>query len=111
MTDKTTSMRDLGLSYTEAGHGVQSAIRFEMSQKGFADDEQDKIVGMLKHLRVGLDLRAADAGGLALLLIAKGVFTQAEYVEQMRLAANEELARYQEHCREVYGLPDGTDFR
>jgi len=111
-------MRDLGLSYEEAGHGVQSAIRFEMSQQGFADDEhpgsrggQDKIVHMLKHLRVGIDMRAADHSGLAALLVAKGLITEAEYIEQMRLAANEELARYEEHCREAYGLPKGTDFR
>jgi hypothetical protein len=104
-------MRDLGLSYEAAGHGVQSAIRFEMSQQGFADDEQDKIVHMLKHLRVGLDMRAADHSALAELLVAKGVITEAEYIEQMRLAANEELARYEEHCREAYGLPKGADFR
>jgi len=104
-------MRDLGLAYDEAGHGVQSAIRFEMSQQGFADDEQDKIVHMLKHLRVGLDMRAADHSALAALLIAKGVITEDEYMEQMRLGANEELARYEEHCREAYGLPKGAGFR
>jgi hypothetical protein len=36
---------------------------------------------------------------------------EAEYIEQMRLAANEELACYQDHCRKAYGLPKGTDFR
>lgn len=104
-------MRDLGLSYEAAGHGIQSAIRFEMSQQGFPDDDQDKIVHMLKHLRVGLDCRASDAAGLAGLLIAKGVITVEEYLEHMRLAANEELARYQDHVRREYGLPKGTDFR
>src|SRR5712664_794874 len=39
-----------------------------------------------------------DQGGLALLLIAKGVFTAEEYAEAMRLAANTELAmREAEH--------------
>jgi hypothetical protein len=66
---------------------------------------------MLKHLRVGVDMRAADARGLAELLIAKGVFTRDEYIEHMRLAANEELARYEAHCCEAYGLPEGTKFR
>jgi HEAT repeat protein len=82
-----------------------------MSQQGFADDEQDKIVRMLKHLRVGVDMRAADAGGLAMLLISKGLITRDEYIEQVRLAANEELARYEAHCRKEYGLPDNADFR
>lgn len=104
-------MRDLGLSYEAAGHGIQSAIRFEMSRHGFADDELDKMAQAMKHLRVGLDMRAADAGGLARLLIAKGVFTEAEYIEQVRLAANEELARYEDHCREEFGLSDETVFR
>jgi hypothetical protein len=104
-------LRDLGLSYEAAAHGVQSAIRFEMSLQGFADDDIDIIAHMLKHIRVGLDMRAADHSALAEMLIAKGVMTEAEYIEQMRLAANEELARYQEHCRMAYGLPKGTDFR
>lgn len=103
--------RDLGLSYDEAGHGVQSAIRFEMSQRGFLEDDIDKVTAMLKHLRVGLDLRAADHSALAQLMIDKGIFTEQEYLEAMRLAANEELARYQEHVRETYGLPPGAEFR
>lgn len=99
-------MRDLGLSYEEAVHGVQSAIRYEMTQRynRSADDVE-------KHLRVGIDARAADAQGLAALLIKKGVFTEAEYVEHIRLAMNEELARYTQHCRDTYGLPSTVEFR
>jgi len=105
-------MRDLGLSYEEASHGVQSAVRYEMTKLGFPDDAPDRVViAMLKHMRVGVDLRAADAGGLARLLIDKGIFTADEYIEHMRLAANEELARYQDHCRKLYGLSDKVDFR
>ena len=102
---------DLGLSYEEAIHGVQSAIRYEMTQHGFTDGEQDKVAQMLKHLRTGIDMRASDAGGLATLLIAKGVITLAEYTEHLRIAANKELARYTAHCRSTYGLPDNVDFR
>ncbi|MCK1670347.1 hypothetical protein [Bradyrhizobium sp. 150] len=98
-------MRDLGLSYEAAAHGVQSAIRYEMAQrKSPVDDE-------LKHLRVGIDMRAADTRGLVELLIEKGVFTGHEYIEQMRLAANEELARYEDHIRRTYGLPPTMSFR
>lgn len=104
-------MRDLGLEYEAALHGIQSAVRFEMSRNGFPDDAQSKIVHMLKHLRVGIDMRASDAQGLANLLIKKGIITMDEYAEAMRLAANEELARYTEHCCREYGLPAGTDFR
>lgn len=99
-------MRDLGLSYDEALHGVQTAIKYELEHK--ADQAG---IDIIKHLRVGIDARAADAQGLARLLIAKGVFTLEEYIEHMRLAMNEELARYTQHCRETYGLPDNADFR
>ncbi len=100
-------MRDLGLSYEAALHGVQSAIKYELDRVGGKRDITDHI----KHLRVGIDARAADAQGLANLLIRKGLITLEEYVEAMRLAANEELARYTQHCRETYGLPDSVEFR
>ena len=104
-------MKDLGLSYAEALHGIQSAIRFGMSQAGVPDEGEDEVIRMLKHLKVGVDSRAADALGLAELLIAKGVSTGEEYLEHMRLAMNHELARYEQGHRERFGLPDGFNFR
>jgi hypothetical protein len=86
-------MRDLGLSYEQAAHGVQSAIAHEMNlpTKSKATDP--------KHMRVGIDMSKADQLGLVELLIAKGVFTAEEYIEYMRLSANEELAmRNDEHA-------------
>lgn len=94
-------MRDFELTYEQATHGVQSAVRFEMQMKNM-DNDDNPALNMLKHLRVGVDMRAADMGGLAALLIAKGVFTQAEYTEYMRRAANEELARYTDHVNSTY---------
>lgn len=91
---KRPMFRDLGLTYKEAAHGVQSAVRYRMeTQTTYPIDY--RFTGP-KHLRVGLDLRASDAAGLARLLIDKGVFTEEEYVEYVRLAANEELAREQD---------------
>lgn len=81
---RRTKMRDLGLSYEQAAHGVQTAIAHDMAN-GRKNTE-------IKHMRVGIDMRAADMLGLAELLIDKGVFTVKEYKEYMRLAANEELA-------------------
>lgn len=98
-------MRDLGLSYEAAAHGVQSAVKYEMEQRKRPVDDE------LKHLRVGIDMRAADMRGLVELLIKKGVLTVEEYVEEMRLAANEELARYEDHVRRTYGLPPTMSFR
>lgn len=104
-------MRDLKLSYEAAMHGIQSAIRFEMSRRGIPDDVMDEMAHMLKHLRVGVDMRASDAGALAGLLIQKGVFTLEEYLEWIRLGANEELASYQDRIRKQYGVPAGAEFR
>jgi hypothetical protein len=104
-------MRDLGLSYEAALHGVQSAVRYEMTKLGIPDDDKSPTARFLKHTRVGADSRAADMGALATLLIGKNVITRDEYLEAIRLAANEELQRYQEHLRTSFGLPDGAEFR
>ena len=82
--------KDLGLSYEEAAHGIQSAVAHEIGL--------GRKVITPKHMRTSIELSRADQGGLALLLIAKGVFTAEEYAEAMRLAANTELAmREAEH--------------
>ena len=86
---------DLGLSYEEAAHGVQSAIAHGMSS-GATDTEP-------KHLRVGVDMSKSDLYGLATLLMEKGVFTLEEYVEHMRLAANTEVARFEAEATERLG--------
>lgn len=81
---------DLGLSYEQAAHGIQTAIAYDM--------ERGKKATEPKHMRTGIDLSKADMAGLIMLLIAKGVFTSEEYFEALRLAANTELAmRETEH--------------
>jgi len=104
-----TQHRDLGLTYEAAAHGIQSAIAYGMEQDGI------HIVGpatsMMKHMRVGVDLARAEFGALSAILIKKGVITGAEYAEMMRLAANEELARYTEYLAKQYELPDTVSFR
>lgn len=108
--------RDLGLTYEEAAHGIQTAVLHEMNLREIELAQElairnggtvitfdpvtlrthDKHPNGPKHLRTGLNLSKSDMFGLALLLMAKGVITEAEYVEAMRLGANEELARYQQ---------------
>lgn len=79
---------DLGLNYEQAAHGVQTAIAYDIERGGTAATP--------KHLRVGVDMSKSDMFGLAMLLIQKGIITQEEYVENMRLAANTELAMREE---------------
>ena len=81
---KHPRLRDLGLTYLEAVHGVQCAIGHGMNEGKTATEP--------KHMRTGVDMQKADMLGLAMLLIDKGIITGEEYNEYMRLAANEELA-------------------
>lgn len=97
--------RDLGLDYETAAHGVQSAIKYEKQNDPRSADTE------IKHLRVGIDMRAAEHAGLIKLLIDAGIFSEATYIETMRLAANEELARYTEHVRKKFKLADTVEFR
>jgi hypothetical protein len=103
--ENAMELKDLGLSYEDAAHGIQSAIKFEQ------ENERREVRSEIKHLRTGLDCRAADALGLATLMIKKGVFTEQEYLEHMRLAMNAELVRYEEHVRIKFGLPESVSFR
>lgn len=84
------SLRDLGLTYEEAAHGVQSAIAKDMADGRKATEP--------KHMRTGIDMSKADMLGLVTLLIEKGVFTSDEYIEAVRLSANEELAMREEEA-------------
>ena len=91
-------LRDLGLSYEEAAHGIQTAVLHEQNiyERNVTEESDPNYhPNGKKHLRVGLNLSKADMLALVLLLIEKGIITEEEYVEAVRLGANEELARYQ----------------
>jgi len=79
-------LRDLGLTYEEALHGIQTAVKYAMeADPNYHGSEP-------KHLRVGIDSQKAEMLGLVMLLMSKGIITNDEYIEAMRLAANQELA-------------------
>lgn len=90
MNEMKKAMTDLGLTYEQAAHGIQSVKMNELNSP-FGHAEKSKFEP--KHIRTGIDLSKAEQMGLASLLIDKGVFTREEYGEYMRLAANTELAR------------------
>jgi hypothetical protein len=70
--------------YFRAAHAVQSGLAYleQKSPKMFTP----------KHLRVGVDSTKAEAGGLAALLIEKGVFTRLEYLTATADAMEKEVA-------------------
>lgn len=91
---------DLGLTYEQAAHGVQTAIKHRMD----TEDRSSHDFVSQKHLRTGIDMSKADMLGLAYLLIKRGVITQEEYVEAMRLAANHELNMHETEARQRTGI-------
>ena len=62
----------------------------------------DKSGEIPKHLRVGIDARAADMEGLATLLISKGVFTAEEYHTALADAMEREVRRFEAELSEKY---------
>jgi hypothetical protein len=84
-------------AYSDAGHRIQTAIAFLMG----ADPRYS--AAEPKHLRVGVELTKSDMAGLANLLIAKGVFTEAEYVAAITEAAIKEADGYEKIVQSVLG--------
>ncbi len=83
-------------SYVAAAHRIQTAIAFLMGRDpGYTATQS-------KHLRVGLDLSKSDMGGLATLLISKGVFTEQEYVDAITAAAQKEADSYEKEVQSVF---------
>lgn len=85
-------LRDLGLTYEQAAHGVQTAKAMDLEAGVRSRTKKFEP----KHMRTGIDLSKAQQSGLARLLMEKGLFTADEYCEAMRLAVNEELASEQD---------------
>ena len=84
------TQRDLGLTYDQALHAVQSGVAFEHS-KGSHD-------GTPKHLRVGVNSAQCGVSAIARLLIEKGIITLEEHDEAQRREMNEEVARYEDRA-------------
>lgn len=93
--------------YQAAAHAMQSGVAWELTQKGI--DAETPIGRELKHVRVGVNSAMSQQGALARLLIAKGLFTQGEYMAAMADAMEAEKAMYEKTAREHYGQ-DGISF-
>lgn len=75
------------LSYTDAGHAIQTAVAYDLANGGKS--------GSPKHLRTGINLTKTDMAGLARLLVGKGIITAAEYEQAITDEANREVDRYE----------------
>lgn len=80
--------------YERHAHRVQTAIAALMAYGSARSTEP-------KHLRVGIDTARADQGGLATLLIAKGIFTESEYISALTVAMKQEADSYERLVQSV----------
>lgn len=81
--------------YHNAAHAVQSGIAMKL--------ERDPTFGTPKDLRVGIDTTKADLGSLVTLLIAKGVFTHAEYLAALADGMEREKELWESILSEDFG--------
>jgi hypothetical protein len=82
--------------YLAATHAVQSGVAATL--------HRDPRGGTPKHLRVGIDTAKAEHAALVRLLIAKGLFTEAEYIEAIIAGVEAEKAAYEERLSAIYGM-------
>lgn len=75
--------------WAAAAHAMQSGVAYEMSK---GNDHATTP----KHLRVGVNSAMSDHGGLVKLLIAKGLFTEEEYLTAIADAMEDEVRLYRE---------------
>lgn len=92
---------ELAQQYANLAHAVQSGIATLLGAGKARMCEP-------KHMRVGLDMARADAGALAELLIAKGVFTSEEYHEALVRGAQREVDSYTQRVRQELGTDKVT---
>lgn len=96
-----TTRDDLQRRYEAAAHAVQAGVQMELS-----DDERRQNPNPAtspKQLRTGVNLSMVSHGALVRVLIAKGLFTEAEYFEQLVLGVEDEKRQYEERLSARYG--------
>lgn len=82
--------------YEAAAHGMQSGVAMEMNHRSGPTEP--------KHLRVGINAAMANHCGLVQLLIAKGVFTEEEYLKAITKSMEDERDRYEKHLSHILGF-------
>lgn len=95
-----TKRDDLQRRYLAAAHAVQAGVAMELN------DQPPTILQSAaspKMLRTGLNLAMVEHGALIRTLIAKGVFTEEEYFEELVKGVEAEQAAYEERLSARYG--------
>lgn len=82
--------------YMRALHAMQSGVAMEL--------EQGSNSATPKHLRVGVNSAMIDSAAMARVLMAKGLFTLAEYSEALADVAEAEQRAYEERLSGALGV-------
>ena len=90
MTPEEFSARSAAL-----GHAIQTGVALEQ--------QIDPSNGSPKHLRVGVNMALVEHAAIVKLLIAAGVFTEAQYFEAVITELEAEKARYTARLEAHYG--------
>ena len=88
-----TKRDDLQRRYEAAAHAVRAGVAMEMND---APPTISQSAVSPKMLRTGVNLAMVSHGALVRLLIAKGLFTEEEYFEELVKGVEDEKRLYEE---------------
>jgi len=80
--------------YMAAAHAVQSGVAMELNDNPPSNSASP---ASPKMLRVGINMAMIEHGALVRMLIAKGIFTEAEYFAELTSGVEDEQRQYEEH--------------
>ena len=86
--------------YKSLVHAMQSGVAMKMNKDGGPESGETSP----KHLRVGVNSAMCDHTALVRLLIKKGLFTEAEYFDEIKDEMKREVERYEKTLSEQYGI-------
>jgi len=92
----TKSIEELRAEWQASAHAMQSGIAMQL--------ERGSTCATPKHLRVGLNVALRDQGSLVALLIKKGLFTEAEYVEAIAAGMATEVEETERVLSQEFGV-------
>jgi hypothetical protein len=95
-----TKRDDLQRRYEIAAHAVQAGVAMELNDNPPSNSASPVSP---KMLRTGVNMAMIGHGALIRVLIAKGLFTEEEYFEQLVLGVEDEQRLYEERLSARYG--------
>ncbi len=91
----TKSLDELRLEYHTLAHAMQSGVGMKMNYEPRETEP--------KHLRAGVNSAMVETSAIAILLMAKGIFTEEEYYQTLVQAMQNEVDLYKQWLSERLG--------